>query len=247
MLKFGGVLVIVFLLLVGLFSLPQTPTPKTVILTPTPTPTPTPTTAPTPIPLDISVFNNDVPFTVQAPLGEWGDPKQQDACEEAAILMGVKWARNETIDSPQQAKDEIIKIADYQIEKYGDSRDTSSLDSVERIAKGYFNFQKVDFKENITAMDIIRELQNGNLVITPMNGQAMNNPHFTAPGPERHMVLIIGYDLNSKEFITNDAGIAPGKDYRYPIDVFYNAIRDYQTGYHIPIEGELKNMIVIRR
>ncbi len=216
-----------------------------------PTITSTPIPSPTLIPIETlrnkSVINTDVPFTVQAPLGEWSDPKQQDACEEAALLMAVAWARNETLGTPQETRDKIIDIANYQTENYGDSRDTSTKDSLDRIAKGYFNFNGASYKENISTNDIIRELHNGNLVITPMNGQAMNNPHFTSPGPERHMVLIIGYDSDTNEFITNDAGVAPGKDYRYPVDLFFNAVRDYETGYHLPIEDTKKNMIVIQK
>ncbi len=243
-----GLLALVLFIGVFLFSL-ISPTQK--INNPASSPTSTPTQALTPVPTeeptDRTYINDNVPFTVQAPLGEWNDPKQQDACEEAALLMAIKWARNESFTSPQQAKDEILKIADFQTEKYGDSRDTSAKDSLERIAKGYFNFDKATLKEDISSDDIIRELYKGNLVITPMNGQAMNNPHFTAPGPERHMVLIIGYDSETNEFITNDAGIAPGKNYHYPVDVFYNAIRDYETGYHVPIEDIRKNMIVIQK
>lgn len=161
--------------------------------------------------------------------------------------MAIKWARSEPIDSPQSAREEILNLAQFQIDNYGDSRDTSSQDSIIRIAQGYYHSDNATLKQNISLENIIRELQDGNLVITPMNGQALNNPHFTPPGPERHMILIIGYDASTKEFITNDTGIAPGKNYRYPVDVFYNAIRDYETGYHIPIVGVKKNMIVIKK
>src|SRR4030042_6174940 len=30
-------------------------------------------------------------FTTQAPFGEWNDPRQQDACEEASVLIAYKW------------------------------------------------------------------------------------------------------------------------------------------------------------
>lgn len=215
-----------------------------------PTPSPTQKLTPTPIPIETlrnkSVINDNVPFVLQAPLGEWNDPRQQDACEEASALMAVNWALGKTLGSPQEIKDEILQIADSQTATHGDSRDTSAKDTLQRIINGYFNYHNAKLVENVSADDIIRELHNGNLVITPMNGQTLNNPYFTQPGPERHMVLIIGYDANTNEFITNDPGIGVGKNYRYPVGVFENSIRDYATGYHLPIPGG-KNMIVIRK
>ncbi len=35
----------------------------------------------------------DIPFTPQAPFGEWSNPIYQDGCEEAVRLIAVRWAR----------------------------------------------------------------------------------------------------------------------------------------------------------
>ncbi|MCD4694198.1 hypothetical protein K8R62_02455 [bacterium] len=59
------------------------------------------------------------------------------------------------------------------------------------------------------------------------------------------MILIRGYDENKQTFITNDPGVGNGEFFEYNEDIFYNSIRDYYTGYHIPIEKEKKNAIVI--
>lgn len=240
---FFSIGIVVFLL--TLFS-PATPITPTSPKKPSPTPVVTTTLKPTPTPAP-SVFNDTVPFILQAPLGEWNDPRQQDACEEASLMMAIKWAKGETAISPQEAKTELLQITDFQTQKYGDSRDTSARDTLQRIGKEFYKFDNGELRENITADNIIQELHAGNLVITPVNGQALNNPYFTQPGPKRHMVLIIGYDANSNEFITNDPGVGRGKNYRYPVDVFYNAVRDYETGYHLPIQGVKKNIIIVSR
>jgi len=190
---------------------------------------------------------NEAPFTSQAPLGQWGDPRQQDACEEAAALMAVKWARDEEIASPEAAREEILAISKFQTEKYGKYRDTSAADTVERIFKDYYGFDLVEYRAEATIESIVAELQKGDLVITPMNGQALLNRHYTGAGPERHMILITGYDAATKEFITNDAGTVVGKNYRYNVDLFFAAIRDYPTGNYVPIEGEIRDMIVVKR
>ncbi len=235
-----------FLGLVVFFAWPQTPTQLTgeaVIQAPIPAPERVPS-VPKDQPLPQQV-HHVVPFTSQSPFGEWSDPRQQDACEEASVLMAVKWARGETILSAQTAKDELLTIATFQTEKYGDSRDTSAVDTIERLLKGYYSYQNVELKTDVTQEELISELAHGNLIIVPMNGQALGNPHFTAPGPERHMVLLIGYDLEKQEFITNDPGIRQGKNYRYPFATFMAAIRDYETGYHLPITTVRKNGIVV--
>lgn len=191
---------------------------------------------------------NDVPFTSQAPFGEWSDPKQQDACEEATSLMAVRFAKNQTQAlTKAEARLEILAIAKFQQDKYGDSRDTSANDTMERIINGYYGLSRVSLREVNSTNDIIRELMKGNIVITPMNGQLLNNPHFTQPGPERHMVVIVGYSLETDEFITNDPGVWQGEGYRYPASVLFNAIRDYSTGYHVPIDQINKVMIVISK
>ncbi|MBI3888147.1 C39 family peptidase [Candidatus Microgenomates bacterium] len=105
----------------------------------------------------------------------------------------------------------------------------------------------MELKTNITFDDIISALEQNSLVIVPMDGQALHNPHFTGSGPARHMILIIGYDPKTKEITTNDPGFTVGKSYRYPADLFYLAIRDYPTGNHVPITKILKNGIIVHR
>jgi hypothetical protein len=61
------------------------------------------------------------------------------------------------------------------------------------------------------------------------------------------MIVIRGFDPATKELITNDPGTKRGELYRYDIDLFYQAIRDYPTGYHETIDQIEKNMIVISK
>src|SRR4030042_5130713 len=144
-----------------------------------------------------------VPFTSQAPFGEWKEPAQHDGCEEASALMVVKWARGEPL-TREGAKSEIIAASNYENNQIGEFRDTSIEDTAEIIIKGYFQYSGVEVKNIVSPADIVRELENGNLVIVPANGRALGNPNYTAPGPEKHMLVIRGYDYAQKEFITND-------------------------------------------
>ncbi len=185
-----------------------------------------------------------VPFTSQAPFGEWSDLRQENACEEAAAIMAMRWA-SETSLSPAEAKSEIIAISDWEEEKYGTYQDTSARDTVSRIFQTYFAYDKVKVVNDIVLADILTELEKGNLVIVPANGQELNNPFFTPPGPEEHMLVIIGYNYKTKRFILNESGTKHGKDYEYDEAVLFKAIRDYPTGNKEPIIGHRKDMIVV--
>jgi hypothetical protein len=194
----------------------------------------------------VELIDTDVAFTPQAPLGEWHDPRQQDGCEEASVLMAMSWAQGFELD-PVSAKQKILEMSAFEMREWGSYVDTSAFDTMERLIKKYFNYPWVKIIYNLTPEDIERELMLGNLLIFPMNGRALFNPYFTAPGPERHMVLVRGYDMENQELITNDPGTRRGEAYRYKIDIFIKAIQDYPSGDHEPITKEGKAMIVVTK
>jgi len=177
-------------------------------------------------------IRQSVPFTTQAPLGEWSDDRQQDGCEEASVLMAMSWANQIPAYPPKIWKSKLLAISDYEKEKYGEYRDASLEDILSRLFEDYFDYDRAKIKTISSSKDIVAELEAGRLVIIPANGQALRNPNFKAPGPERHMVLITGYDYEKDEFITNDPGTRKGENYRYKSDIIFEAIRPYKTGYH---------------
>ncbi|MBI4359799.1 MAG: DUF192 domain-containing protein [Candidatus Jacksonbacteria bacterium] len=176
----------------------------------------------------------DVPFTPQAPFGEWSDPRQEDGCEEASIIMAIAWVNGEKL-TREGAKDEILKLAEFQKERNGFFEDTSAEDT-SRLMREYYKHESIVEKE--TSIDAIKKhLAEGRIVIAPMDGQKLKNPYYTEPGPPRHMVLIIGYDDKTGEFITNDPGTRRGAGYRYQYQRFMDSIRDYPSGKNVPGEG----------
>jgi len=94
-----------------------------------------------------------VPFTPQAPFGNWADARQSYACEEASVFMAVSWARGESF-TPAEAEQTVIAISEFEIAGYGDFRDTSAQDTLSRIIKGYFGFDNAWIKEEIDIEDI---------------------------------------------------------------------------------------------
>jgi hypothetical protein len=101
--------------------------------------------------------------------------------------------------------------------------------------------------KEVNVRSIVTELRAGNIVLVPANGQKLNNPHYKTPGPERHMLVVRGYNPATDEFITNDPGTKMGEGYRYPSEVLLDAAIDYPTGNHEPIVEAKKAMIIVSK
>lgn len=195
---------------------------------------------------DKSVFLS-VPFSSQAPLGDWSDDRQQDGCEEAGVMMAIAWARGNLDLSPSAAAKEIIALSDWQKKEYGEYRDVRIEDVASRIFKAYYDYDKVEAVALENTQDLITALRSGKIILAPTNGQALKNPHFTAPGPERHLLVITGYDAETDEFITNDPGTRYGYNFRYPSTRLFAAIRVYESGYHLPITEKEKIVLFVNK
>lgn len=187
----------------------------------------------------------NVPFTVQAPFGEWNIVTFQDGCEEAALVMAAHFISGKPL-TREMAKQEIIALTRFEDKKYGQSIDTSAADT-EKLFREYYNITTTEMRLDVTLTDIQEALAAGAIVIVPADGRKLMNPNYKQPGPTTHMLVVIGYDAGKKEFITNDSGTRKGERYRYKEDILYEAIRDYPTGNHLPIQGIYKNMIVVKK
>lgn len=190
-------------------------------------------------------IKNNVPFISQAPKSQWRDKKFQDACEEASILMAHRWRSGEGKMSKNKATKELEKMFEQEIIFFNEEVLDTSIDDTARFAREYFGGKFEVMNSDMSA--IYTALYNGSIVIIPTNGKKLNNPNFSNGGPERHMLVITGYDESKKEFITNDPGTKKGEDYRYPRSRLYNAIRDYKTGHKEHIDSIDKKMIVVER
>ncbi len=197
--------------------------------------------------VEARLIGQSVPFTSQAPYGQWGDPRQQQGCEEAAALMAIRWVQRRALDR-EQALRILLAIAAFEKKTYGSYHDTSAADTIARIFHGYFKYPNVMLRKNITADDIIAALVKGLLVIVPVNGRVLKNPFYKSPGPRDHMLVITGYDPATDEFITNDPGTRRGKGFRYQSARLLSAIGDYPTtGKNRDGVNRGKVMIVIAR
>lgn len=188
-------------------------------------------------------INYHVPFTSQAPTAEWGKQIFQDGCEEASALMVKAWRDGETFTTAS-AREKISALAIWQQKKFGHSVDTDAADTRRFLLEEFLKVTDTTIQYDFTLDELIDATQTG-ILIVPTNGRKLGNPNFTSPGPLQHMLVIVGYDAEDHQFITNDPGTRKGEGYRYSETTLYTAIRDYPSGKHLPITEEHKAMIVI--
>ena len=188
----------------------------------------------------------DVPFTPQAPNAEWENPIYQGACEEASVLMAMHWVMGDNVITKEEAKKEIKLLANFQRENYNFFYDTSAADTA-LFMKEYFNYNNFELRYDINSDDIKKELEKGNVAIVPINGRKLGNPFYTPPGPIAHMLVVVGYNSNTNEFITHDPGTIHGERIRFNEAILQAALQDYPTGHLEPITRQRSAMIVIKR
>ncbi len=186
-----------------------------------------------------------VPFVVQAPFGKWSEPRFQDGCEEASLIMAHLWLSGRSMSLAEQEA-ELRKLSAYQEKTRGYYQDTSAEDTAV-LMREYYKHDRLSVKKDIDVQDIIDALGEGAIVIVPLNGRILKNPNYTPPGPERHMLVVRGYDPATHEFITNDPGTRKGEGYRYAAALLERALHNYESGIHRPLGKRTTAMIEVYR
>lgn len=186
---------------------------------------------------------DNVPFAVQAPFAKWYHP-YEEACEEATLLMAVRYFEGRTTLSPSEIDADLLKIVAYEEKTFGHYIN-SDIKEVARILDEFFGYKNYEIRNNATLEDIKHEIVKGNLILLPAEGRLLKNPYFVQPGPPYHTVLVHGYDDTTQEFITHDPGTARGANFRYSYEIIANAWHDW-TGDEATILQGARDMLVIK-
>jgi hypothetical protein len=179
-----------------------------------------------------------VPFTSQAPFGNWASPFNE-ACEEAVLVMAQHYRHSTPIDATA-AKQEILNIVHWENQTYGYNEDTSAAETAQT-AHEYLGLSAT-VSYDVTVEAIKRLLSEDKLILAPVFGKQLNNPHFIQGGPYYHMILIIGYE--GDQFITHDPGTKHGEQYRYSSEILINAIHDLTNPERNMAEGQPTIIII---
>lgn len=164
--------------------------------------------------------NIDVPFTSQAPVGNWSEP-WKNACEETSIYMVSSFYADDTIKRDQAIKHikEIITAKNKEFQVSADE----SLEKISELIALLGLPWKTEIVENPSLEDIKKQLAKNQPIIAPVFAPAL---HYTAGGPDYHVMVITGYDDKTNEFIVNDPALKNGKGIRFKYDLFMTAIHD---------------------
>lgn len=185
--------------------------------------------------------HHQVPFTSQAPFGDWSDDRFQDGCEEASMIMANYWLKGKNLD-PHTAAQEILNLSKWEQDKYGTYHDTSAKDSSNTLQQ-YFSID-AGVNYDVTVNSIKQVLAEGGIVLVPSNGAILLNPNYSSP-PPHHMVVVVGYDDKNNEFIVNDPGTKHGEAYRYAFKTVIAAAQDYPTGDHLVVGDRPAAMLTV--
>lgn len=170
-----------------------------------------------------------VPYINEAPGNVWTGP-WKNACEEASVTMVDKYYYGLSSVPVADSKKMMSDLFDFQNKIWGSNAD-SDTERTKRII-GENTIYNATIIEKPTILQIQKELQGKRPVIVPLYGFDLGNkniPFVPAPrGTSYHMIVIVGYDDDTRKFITNDPGdTIQGPNHRYDYDVLMNAIHDY--------------------
>lgn len=163
---------------------------------------------------------NTVPFISQAPYGVWDKP-WSDYAEEASMLMASKWAKNETLNQAT-VPDELLAIGTWEGEQFGTSANTDALQTL-RVLKEFLGLD-AELSYSVDQESLKRALNEGKILLVPVNGKILANSHYGDPAPEFHMILIYGHE--GENFLTHDPGTIRGDSTVYEIQKVLESIQD---------------------
>lgn len=168
-----------------------------------------------------------VPYVNEAPDGNWTGP-WKNACEEAAIVMVERFYKGQTAVTVADAKAALRRLFAVQDDRWGSNANSDAARTAE-IANSLSLFKATVVTEP-TLEDIKKELAAKRPVITLHKGFDLGNKNipFLPTGSSYHVLVLIGYDEVSQEFITHDDGDEKaGKGRRYPYSTVMNSMHDY--------------------
>lgn len=174
-----------------------------------------------------------VPFTSQAPEGNWVEP-WDNACEETSMVMVESYYRGNWTLNVEKSKKEIQNVLSQKETLLGKSKDESPEKAVKLITEVYKREAAV--VKDITVEKIKREIDGGYPVIIAFDARLVRNANFISPKPTYHVAVIVGYDDTTKQFILNEPGTSDGKHFRYG----YSELLKANETYTVRDTGEIR-------
>ncbi|MHB8508840.1 MAG: C39 family peptidase [Candidatus Dormibacteria bacterium] len=208
-----------------LLALAASPVPDA---TPTPGPTETPSPA---IPASALL---SVPYSVQAPYGNW--KVHEESCEEDALMMYHDFLIGDSRADipPAEADQQLRALKAWQVQNWGAERDLT-IARIGELAAAYWGLHPQVLAA--TEETIRTAIAGGHPVILPVMTHSLQNPNY-GPKTVYHVLVLKGF--NAGGVVANDGGVKEGKNWFYAWPVLFGAI-DAQA----PVMNQGRVMLVL--
>ncbi len=197
------------------------------------------TPSPTPLPERLLL---QVPYTTQAPLGNWA--QHQESCEEATLsMLAAYWQRDTAVViDPHSADATIAALVSWQVQRWGSEDDLTDT-RLGELAKQYYGYGYRIVPNDPQA--VREQIAAGRPLIAGVRTHGLGNPNY--PGYSNHyeqqgwsvphFVLVIGYD--SDGVWLNDPGITKGRGYHITWAQLTHAIDDLNQNHPALSQGQV--------
>lgn len=172
-----------------------------------------------------------VPFTPQAPLGNWA--ARQHTCEEASLVMVDRYLHGDHSGSLIDAH--TADAAINQVTTWKPAQDLTAL-QVGELAQKYMGWAYKVLPA--TRLNMKQQLALGRPLIVGVRTHGLGNPNY--PGYSSHYeqigwsvshyLVVAGYDTGDT-YILNDPGLTRGHGYHISYDQLMHAIDDLDQAY----------------
>ncbi len=176
-------------------------------------------TEPIIIPKEYDIQNMD--FFSQAPYGNWNQP-YQDACEEASLLIWYYYLKNITKTKAEYNTD-LLAMVDLEMQMLWYFESTTIME-MKQIINRRDKTIHASIIEHPTIRDIEREISQNHIVVAPLYGKWLKNPHYALWWPEYHFLVIKWY--NQTNFITHDVWTLRWANREYTKSIIMENIHD---------------------
>ncbi|MDO8598659.1 MAG: C39 family peptidase, partial [bacterium] len=165
-------------------------------------------------------------------------------CEEASVFTLHLWKQRKRTPLADELDRSLKDIQEWETANLRTWEDTTAEETA-RVLREKFGYVQTWVVRGVTIETMKEELRKGRPLIVPAAGRELSSPYYKPPGPLYHMLVVIGYDEATREFITNDVGTnTKGAGFRFTYDDLYGAMGDWDIASGAP-DTSKKVMIVV--
>lgn len=168
-----------------------------------------------------------VPYASQVPFGNWVAPFDE-ACEETSAIMVQAYYNGKKTLVATDVRKKIQTIVAWENTAFGDNTDTSASQT-QKFIQQTLSFDTT-IHTNPTIDDIKKELRASHPVISFHNTHKLYRTSFLRG--TYHVVVIIGYDDITEEFIIHDP--ARTNQHRFLYTSVMDSLRDFNVKNKLP-------------